>query len=382
VVACDPRVAGATAGIFRRDPSNLRRAEVIGMRGIAIGVVVLALCGCGVTNKLLGRASDDGESAASSVAAGALATEPDAALVSGSADVPKAAGPVAPPALSDVPPAAGTAGLDTAAVEEAIGLTGATLADGVFRITRPRGDLKVTLEGFAITPRMGLAGWFGFRAHASGAALVGMLPVAADELPQVVSAMVDAGLEPTALHSHFVGEQPAIAFLHFGGVGNPVALARGVRDVLDAIVRVRAAHPTPPRSGEIRSDLDVAKLDAVLGLAGEHDGQVYRVTVPRPNLAVRDNGVDVGPTLGAASWAALQGTAERAALAGELMVQPSELQGVVHVLRTAHIGVVGIAETSTRAQPRLVFVAFWAIGKPEALAGGLRKALDQLAHGG
>ena len=65
-----------------------------------------------------------------------------------------------------------------------MGLTGATMADGVFRITKPRGDLKVTLDGFPITPRMGLAGWVAFRAHASGAMLLlsGTLPGEAERV--------------------------------------------------------------------------------------------------------------------------------------------------------------------------------------------------------
>jgi Domain of Unknown Function (DUF1259) len=342
------------------------------MRGIAIGVALLAFCGCGVTNKLLGRTSADESAPAGAVADGALATKPSAAPAPGSAA----------PGLSAAPAGTAASGLDTHAIEEAVGLTGATLADGTFRITRPRGDLKVALDGFPITPRMGLAGWFAFRAHPCGALLVGLLPVAVDELPQVVSALVDAGLEPTAVHPHFVGEEPRTAFVHLAGVGNAVALARGVRDVLDAIVRVRAAHPTPPRPGEIRSELDVAKLDAVLGQTGEHDGQVYRVTMPRPDLHLRSDGVELGPTLGAASWAALQGGPERAAITGELLVQPSEVQGVVHALRAARIGVVGIADPSARVEPRVTAVAFWGVGKPEALAGGLRKALDQLPRGG
>ena len=339
------------------------------MRGIAIGVALLTFCGCGVTNKMLGRSDADDGAPASAVGDGALATKPGAA---------------ASPALSAsaAGPAAAAGGLDTHAIEEAVGLTGATLADGTFRITRPRGDLKVALDGFPITPRMGLAGWFAFRAHASGALLIGVLPVAADELPQVVSALVDAGLEPTALHSHFVGEEPRTAFVHFAGVGNPVALARGVRDVLDAIVRTRAAHPTQPRTGEMRSELDVAKLDAVLGQTGEHDGQVYRVTVPRSDLHLRSDGVELGANLGAASWAALQGGPERAAITGELLVQPSEVQGVVHALRAARIGVVGVAEPSTHVEPRVTSVAFWGVGKPETLAAGFRKALDQLPRGG
>jgi len=65
----------------------------------------------------------------------------------------------------------------------------------------------------------------------------------------------------------------------------------------------------------------------------------------------------------------------------DLLVQPAELPGVIHALRAARIGVVGIAESSLREQPRVAFVAFWGVGKPEPLAAGFKKALDQLAHG-
>jgi hypothetical protein len=256
------------------------------------------------------------------------------------------------------------------------------MSDGVFRITKPRGDLKVTLDGFPITPRMGLAGWVGFRAHASGAMLLGVMPATSDELQAVVSALANAGLEPTAIHPHFVGEEPRITFVHFSGIGNPVALARGVRDVLDAIVRVRAARPLKAQAAASHADLDVTKLDALLGLHGEHDGQVYRVSIPRSDLRLRVMGIEIGATMSPTSWAAFQGTAERSAVAGELMLLPAEVQPVIHALREARIGVVGIHDDATREEPRVVFVSVWAVGRAEALATGIRKALDQLPRGG
>jgi hypothetical protein len=229
---------------------------------------------------------------------------------------------------------------------------------------------------------MGLAGGMGFRAHPSGAMLVGVMPVAADELQTVVSAFANAGLEVTALHSHFIGEEPRILFIHFGGVGNAIALARGVHDVQDAIVRVRTGYPLKAAPVESGSDLDVAKLDAILGLHGERDNGVYRVAIPRPDVRVTELGVDLGATMSPTSWAAFEGTAERAAVAGELMVTTTETQPVIHTLREARIGVVGIHDNSSREDPRLVFVSFWGVGRSDALAAGVRKALDQLPRGG
>jgi hypothetical protein len=375
------------------------------MRRLTVAVLMVAVCGCGV-GKLLKKDVD--VSANVDVAAeGALSTktapppeaapptaaapvpeQPPAAPPAAPAPAPPAAAPVAaPPAppvvvkpaplAAPIPSAAPATGFDTHAIEEAIGLTGAVMPDGAFRITKPRGDLKVTLDGFAITPRMGLAGWVAFRAHASGALLRGVLPLATDELPAAMSALVNAGLEPSALHAHFVGEDPRVTFVHFGGVGNSIALARGVRDVLDAIVRARAARPLKPRTGDSASALDVAWLDAALRTHGEHDGQVYRVTIPRPGLGDAD-----GPTMSPSSWAAFQGTADRMAVAGEIMVTPGELQPVVHALRVAKIGVVGIHDDAVSGEPRVGFVAFWGVGRAEALAVGVRRALDQLVAAG
>jgi hypothetical protein len=256
------------------------------------------------------------------------------------------------------------------------------MADGAYRITKPRGDLKVSLDGFTITPRMGLAGWVAFRAHPSGAMLRGVMPVAADELQPVVSALANAGLEPTALHPHFVGEEPRITFVHFSGIGNAVALARGVRDVTDAIARSRAARPLKTAPSEVHSALDVARLDATLGARGEHDGQVYRVAIPRADVRMTELDVDLGATMSPTSWATFQGSAERAAVAGEIMLLPTEVQPVIHALRESRIGVGGIHDESTREEPRVVFVSFWGVGRVDALAAGVRKALDQLPRAG
>jgi len=82
------------------------------------------------------------------------------------------------------------------------------------------------------------------------------------------------------------------------------------------------------------------------------------------------------------SWAAFQGTAERAAVAGEIMATSAELQSVIHALRESRIAVVGIHDNSSREDPRLVFVSFWGVGRSDALAAGVRKALDQLPRAG
>lgn len=334
------------------------------MRRLIAIVAIVGLTGCGpLRAQAPGDAPREGAVASDLRRDGALATvaEGPAARSSGRAE--------------------GTR-LDADAIQEASGLTGALMSDGALRITRPRGDLKVALDGFAITPRMGLAGSIVFLPHPSGALLTGVLAVASDELQPVVSALVDAGLEPTAVHGHFAGEEPRILFVHFDGAGNAIALARGVRDVQEAIVRVRAARPLKTTAVEAHSELDASHLDVILGRQGELDNGVYRVAAPRSDLRVVELGVELDGTLRPASWAAFQGTPLRAAVAGELVLVPSEVPQAVHALRESRIGITGIHGESSRREPRLVVVSFWGVDRLDGLAAGVRRALDLLPRGG
>src|SRR4051812_24843724 len=62
--------------------------------------------------------------------------------------------------------------IDTSAIEQALGLKGTT-SEGVFKATLPRQDLNVVMDGFPITPRMGLTAWVAFQPHGRKAMLMG-----------------------------------------------------------------------------------------------------------------------------------------------------------------------------------------------------------------
>ena len=54
----------------------------------------------------------------------------------------------------------------------------------------------------------------------------------------------------------------------------------------------------------------------------------------------------------------------------------SELQGVLKALRRAGIEIVAIHSHMTGEEPRILFLHYWGVGPTEALAKGLRSALD------
>ena len=108
-------------------------------------------------------------------------------------------------------------------------------ADNVFRINIPRNDLKVTVAGVATPTPFGFGGWLAMTKGTGGDVMMGDLVLQQDEVAPVMSALLDNGLEVTALHNHFYWEEPRLAYMHVHGHGDPMDLARRVKPALDLI---------------------------------------------------------------------------------------------------------------------------------------------------
>src|SRR5688572_25193896 len=91
--------------------------------------------------------------------------------------------------------------LDTARIDEITGLKGTLIEqEGVFKVTSPRTDVKVAVDGWTMPPFMGLTSWASFHAGSKGGAMVmGDLVLMQDEVNPVLSELLDAGLQVTAL---------------------------------------------------------------------------------------------------------------------------------------------------------------------------------------
>lgn len=119
----------------------------------------------------------------------------------------------------------------------------------------------------------------------------------------------------------------------------------------------------------------------MLGHPGELARGVYRVTVGRPDVHLTDHGVEVSSFLGFNTWAAFQGTAARAAVAGDFAMQQEEVAAVVGALASHGIDVVAVHNHIVTEEPRIVFLHYWGVGPAEALARGVRAALDVVGPG-
>jgi hypothetical protein len=270
-------------------------------------------------------------------------------------------------------PAAAKNGLDTARIEEATGLKGKwNEKEGVFKVEMPRGDLAVTAAGTRMAPPLGLTAWAAFTKAGAHAVVMGDMVLTEDQVNPATSAALDNGLQVTALHNHFLWEQPRVMFMHIGGMGDEAKLAAGVAKVFETMKQkfdVPSAAVDPANS-----TLDPRKIDAALGRKGELNKGVYKVTVGRE---VKMAGHTMGNAMGVNTWAAFAGSDDQAIVDGDFAMLEGEMQGVLKALRGAGINIVAIHQHMTGESPRMMFLHYWGVGKTEDLARGLKNALGQ-----
>jgi hypothetical protein len=133
---------------------------------------------------------------------------------------------------------------------------------------------------------------------------------------------------------------------------------------------------------EVPNSIDTALVNRILGHRGEWSKGVYKHTISRPDVRLTEHGVAVTTFLGFNTWAAWQGTPQRAAVAGDFAMLENEVAGVIKALVEGGIEVVAVHNHMVHEQPRIFFLHFWGIGPAESLARTLKAALDQTGKKG
>src|SRR5213592_1548230 len=139
--------------------------------------------------------------------------------------------------------------LNTARIDELTGLKGKmNEKEGVYKVTFPRNDVKVVVDGWTMPPFMGLGTWAAFKETKAGAMVMGDTVLFEDEVNAVMSAALDNGLSVTALHNHFFFDQPKVFFMHIEGEGAVDKLAGAVRKMYDTTKGIRGSNAKPAAS--------------------------------------------------------------------------------------------------------------------------------------
>jgi hypothetical protein len=261
-------------------------------------------------------------------------------------------------------------------VEQALGVTGAAQPGGVYRFGLPRSDLKVMLDGVALKPGFALGSWLAFKAHGDGAMVMGDLVLTEQEVNPVMKRLIEGGIEITALHNHLLRAAPMPFYMHIEGHGDAVKLAKTLREAL-AQSRTPLAPPAAAPGAQPGLDLDTAAIERALGAKGRMAGGVYQFGIPRAE-AIRDGGIETPPAMGTATAINFQPTGGgKAAITGDFVLLPNEVNPVLRALRENGIEVTALHSHMLKDEPRLFMMHFWANDNAVKLARGLRAALDK-----
>ena len=208
-------------------------------------------------------------------------------------------------------------GPDTDTIAKLTGLQ-PEVKNGVAKVSVPRTDLAVTVDGVKMQPFQGFTSWAAFTGSGAKAVVMGDMTLAEDEVSPAMDAALGNGLEVTALHNHFSFNRPRILFMHVGGMGSSDKLAGGVRKVFDAIKNARK-NPTPGDGFggpaiPVENTIDAQPLEVILGgKAQAKDGMAKFVFAKR----TKAHGLELGPEMGVNTWAAFAGSPQAAVVDGD-----------------------------------------------------------------
>jgi hypothetical protein len=271
-----------------------------------------------------------------------------------------------------------SAALDTAKIDQITGLKGKLNdKEAVYKITWPRADVKVVVDGWTMPPFMGLGTWAAFTETKNGAMVMGDTVLFEDEVNPAMSVALDNGLSVTALHNHFFFDHPKVYFMHLEGQGTVEELATAVRKVYDKIKEIRAVNPQPKDSfgGNAlpeKNSISPEPLNTIFGLSGEANNGMVKFTIGHPATM---HGVKIDNAMGVNTWMAFAGSDDNALVDGDFAVTEDELQPALKAIRVGGINIVAIHSHMTHEQPRILFFHYWGRGPAKKLAEAIQGAL-------
>jgi hypothetical protein len=261
-------------------------------------------------------------------------------------------------------------------IEQVIGIKGKE-NKGEYKISLPQNDLKVEVDGIKIIPPMGLGSWVAFTPAKGGVMVMGDIILTETDLKPVQAEVIRQGLTITAIHNHFVRNHPNILYMHVGGMGDTKLMAGKIKAVLDAIKQSRGHDPASAPAESVANTIDTKILDGIIGAKGEMSNGVYKYTIGRPDVNLKEHGIAISSFLGFNTWSAWQGTPDHAAVAGDFAMLEDEVAPVIKTLIENGIEIVAVHSHMVHEQPRIIFLHYWGVGNAEQLAKGFKAALDQ-----
>jgi hypothetical protein len=150
-------------------------------------------------------------------------------------------------------------------------------------------------------------------------------------------------------------------------------------DAMSSIARLAGlALATILSTSAIALESDWGRVAQALGKSGsEMPGDVYRVGLPRSDLKVTLDGVEIKPALALGSWLAFQKTGDQAMVMGDLVLTAEEVNPVMNKLVDGGIDITALHNHLLRSIPTTLYMHIRGHGDPVKLATTLHAALAE-----
>jgi hypothetical protein len=265
--------------------------------------------------------------------------------------------------------------LDTSSIDQALGRSGQKSGE-VYKLSFPRTDLHVTVNGLAIKPGLALGSWAAFSGTDDKAMVMGDLVLLQGEVNPVMKKLRDHGFEITAVHNHLLNETPGVMYMHYMGEGNAKQLATSLHDALAESKTPLGKPMSAPADSE--SPSWVKAVQDSVGRQGTFKGGVLSFAIAR-STAITVNGMTITPAQGVAESINFQeaGTG-KVATTGDFVLTADEVNPVISALEGHGISVTALHSHMLKEEPRLFFMHFWGMGSPDDVGGGIKAALANI----
>jgi hypothetical protein len=262
-------------------------------------------------------------------------------------------------------------------IEQILGASG-TVQNGVLSVEIDRTDARKAFfepEHVLVLPEFELNGTLYFQPLSGGQAILNadfcLFP---DETNKFIDALIANGLIVMAFHQHFFDLNPIFWFVHWRGVGDPIAFPTASRNAINV-----TCTPLPQPAPSMKTPFDADKLASILGGTAEVGGSgVVTVSVARQEQ-IRLGGIPIKSETGVSTtveFEPLDSSGQQAVGAPDFALIGKEVDPVFQTMSKQGFKIGCLYNQETDERPQLYFSHQWKVGDPYDLAREIRNGLD------
>lgn len=266
----------------------------------------------------------------------------------------------------------------TRQIQSIIGAEGST-SNGVFTISIARNDIQgSTIRGVPIKPAFEISGELNFQKLPGnrGYIMNSDMPLKTSEVVPFIDQLLKYGIVFQAEHQHYYDIEPINWFIHFRGVGDPIALAKAVKQAIN--VTSTPFPQTMPKNPT--TSLPADAMGKILGAKPSigADG-VVSFDLPRKET-IHLGGYVISNYLNVTTAINFEPLPNSQAAAGapDFAMIASEIQNVIGVMRQQGWDIGCLYNQETAEDPQLFYSHQIKTGDPLQLAREIRKGLNYM----